>query len=44
MLYALTGLVVGAAATTLAAEDQQRTAVPLGARLILEAAAQGVQI
>jgi hypothetical protein len=44
LLYALIGLVVGAAATTAPAEDQQRTAVPPGARLILEAAAQGVQI
>jgi hypothetical protein len=41
---ALAGLVVGAAATAAAAEDQQRVAAPAGARLVLETAAQGVQI
>jgi hypothetical protein len=44
LLNALASLVVGAAATAASAEDQQRVAAPAGARLVLETAAQGVQI
>jgi Protein of unknown function (DUF3455) len=44
LLYVFFGLVVWAATTAAAAEDQQRVAAPAGARLVLETAAQGVQI
>ncbi len=44
LLCVLIGLLVWATATAAAAEDQQRVAAPAGARLVLETAAQGVQI
>jgi hypothetical protein len=42
--YAFAGLIVWATATAAAAEDQQSVVAPPGARLVLETAAQGVQI
>ena len=44
LLNALATLLVWATATASAAEDQQRAPAPAGARLVLETAAQGVQI
>ena len=44
LLYAIATLLVWATATASAAEDQQRAPAPAGARLVLETAAQGVQI